>query len=141
VLIQEYLIGDEVSVEVIVDKNEIHILTITDKITTGAPHFVELGHSQPSILDDIIKNKISNVAKNAIKSLGINTGPVHVEIMVTDSGPKIIELGARMGGDFISTHLVPNSTGIDYMKNVVKLACSDDINLPQNYSVKNRCSC
>ena len=36
--------------------------------------------------------------------------------MLTKDGPKMVELGARMGGDCITTHLVPLSTGIDMIK-------------------------
>lgn len=48
VIIEEYLHGNEVSVEIMVVDGIVHVLQVTDKLTTGAPHFVEMGHSQPS---------------------------------------------------------------------------------------------
>ena len=48
VLVEEFVNGDEVSVEAFVENGEVRIIQITDKITTGAPHFVEMGHNQPS---------------------------------------------------------------------------------------------
>src|SRR5699024_7648535 len=132
VLIQEFMVGTEVSVEGIVNNGKVNILSITDKITTGAPHFVELGHSQPSHLDKTVQQQIKNVTKKAIKSLQINTGPIHVEIMMTKKGPKIIEVGARMAGDFISTHLVHYSTGVDFLEKVIKLACGKKINITKS---------
>ena len=42
VIIEEYLKGSEVSVEVMVVNEDVHILQVTDKLTTGSPHFVEL---------------------------------------------------------------------------------------------------
>ena len=42
VIIEEYLQGNEVSVEIMAIDGIIHVLQITDKLTTGAPHFVEL---------------------------------------------------------------------------------------------------
>jgi len=122
VIIEEYMQGSEVSVEVMAWQGEIHILAITDKLTTGAPHFVEMGHSQQSGLSDEIKNQIKDVATKAVKAVGIENGPAHVEIMVTESGPKMIELGARMGGDCITTHLVPLSTGIDMIECTINCA-------------------
>lgn len=113
VIIEEYMQGHEVSVETMTVDRETHILAITDKLTTGGPHFVEMGHSQQSTLTAETLCKIKQLAKQAINSIGIDIGPSHVEIMVTNSGPKVIELGARMGGDCITTHLVPLSTGID----------------------------
>lgn len=113
VIIEEYLQGKEVSVETITFKGQTHVLAITDKITTGPPHFVELGHSQPSQLPVVQKEQIAELAKRAVDAVGIDIGPAHVEIMHTPDGPKMIELGARLGGDCITSHLVPLSTGID----------------------------
>ena len=122
VIVEEYLQGDEVSVEVMVVDGVVHILAITDKLTTGAPHFVEMGHSQPSKHPIYIQDAIKELAVQAVKAVGIHTGPAHVEMMVTKSGPVMIELGARMGGDCITTHLVPLSTGIDMIKATIDLA-------------------
>lgn len=116
VIVEEYMVGPEVSVEVIVWQGVPHILQITDKLTTGAPHFVEMGHSQPSRLPPEDQEKIKDLACHAVKAVGIDNGPAHVEIMLTKDGPKMVELGARMGGDCITTHLVPLSTGVDMIK-------------------------
>lgn len=116
VILEEYMTGPEVSVEVMVIDGVPHILQITDKLTTGAPHFVEMGHSQPSQLPDDTCERISDLASRAALAVGIENGPAHVEIIVTEDGPKLVELGARMGGDCITTHLVPLSTGIDMVK-------------------------
>lgn len=126
VIIEEYLTGPEVSVEVIVYNGIPHILQITDKLTTGAPHFVEMGHSQPSQLSKETTEKIKDLASRAVLAVGIKNGPAHVEMIVTDKGPKMVELGARMGGDCITTHLVPLSTGIDMIKATIDIACGNE---------------
>ena len=133
IIIEEYLTGKEVSVEVMVINTVPHILQITDKLTTGAPHFVELGHSEPSSLSKDEKDAISCVAINACKAIGIENGPAHVEIMLTDNGPKMIELGARMGGDNITTHLVPLSTGIDMIAATIQIACGESVNIEPTF--------
>ena len=122
VIIEEYLQGDEVSVEVMVVEGEVHILQITDKLTTGAPHFVEMGHSQPSRHPLETQKAIKDLAVQACNAVGIDQGPAHVEMMVTKRGPVMIELGARMGGDNITTALVPLSTGIDMVKATIDVA-------------------
>ena len=125
VIIEEYLQGQEVSVEIMVVDNKVNILQITDKLTTGAPYFVEMGHSQPSSLSEIMKEQICKVATEAVLAVGIDKGPAHVEMMVTPRGPVMIELGARMGGDNITTHLVPLSTGIDMVKATIAMALGE----------------
>lgn len=125
VIIEEYLQGKEVSVEIMSIDGDVHVLQVTDKLTTGAPHFVEMGHSEPSRLGEDNVEKIRNLAKRAVKAVGIENGPAHVEIMLTENGPKMIELGARMGGDNITTHLVPLSTGIDMVKATIQVALGE----------------
>lgn len=116
VIIEEYMEGKEVSVEIIVYKGKVHILAVTDKLTLGKPYFVEIGHAQQSMLDKKDVAAIRDLASRAVLALGINNSPAHVEIMLTKDGPKMVELGARLGGGGISTHLVPLSTGVDLVK-------------------------
>lgn len=126
VIVEEFLEGPEISVEVLVLNGVVNVLQITDKITTEAPHFVEMGHTQPSRLPDDIQTAIRNVAVTACKAIGIDKGPAHVEMKVTKRGPMMIELGARMGGDNITTHLVPLSTGIDMVGSTIKVAMGEE---------------
>ncbi|MNI24205.1 Alanine-anticapsin ligase BacD [compost metagenome] len=125
IVVEEYMEGSEVSVETLSVDGEVNIIAITDKLTTGSPRFVEMGHSQPSCVPEDTKEKIEAVATAAIKAIGIKDGPAHTEIIVTAMGPKIVELGARLGGDNITTHLVPLSTGIDMVKCCIEIALGD----------------
>ncbi len=125
IVVEEYMEGPEVSVETLAVDGDVHVIQITDKLTTGAPCFVEMGHSQPSQLSEDTKRKISEVAIAANKAIGIQNGPSHTEIKVTIDGPKIVELGARLGGDCITTHLVPLSTGINMVEASIKIALGE----------------
>lgn len=125
VVVEEYMMGPEVSVETLAVDGVCHVIQITDKLTTGAPHYVEMGHSQPTRHNKKIADKISEVAKAANKAIGIKNGPSHTEIIVTSEGPKIVELGARLGGDNITTHLVPLSTGVNMVECCIKIALAE----------------
>lgn len=129
VLVEEFMKGAEVSVEAFICDEEIEIVQITDKITTGAPHFVEMGHTQPSALPRDIIEDIKFVTRSAIKSLGIEGGPAHVELKITDDGVKVVELGARLGGDFISTDLVTASTGVDMVRATIAWAMGWEVDI------------
>lgn len=134
VVVEEYMSGPEVSVETLTVDGECYVIQITDKITTGAPHFVEMGHTQPTRLPGDIPAKIAEVAKAANKAIGITNGPSHTEIIVTNEGPKIVELGARLGGDCITTHLVPLSTGVDMVECCIKIALGENPDIEAKYS-------
>ena len=134
VVVEEYMRGPEVSVETLTVDGECHVIQITDKLTTGAPHFVERGHSQPTRHSADIAARIAEVAKMANKAVGITNGPSHTEIIVTEEGPKIVELGARLGGDCITTHLVPLSTGVDMVKSCILIALGEKPDITKKFS-------
>ena len=133
VVVEEYMSGPEVSVETLTVNGICNVIQITDKITTGAPHFVEMGHTQPSRLSDETKEQIAQVAKAANRAVGIDNGPSHTEIIVTAEGPKIVELGARLGGDCITTHLVPLSTGVNMVRCCIQIALGEEPNVMPEY--------
>lgn len=126
VIVEEYMVGPEVSVEIIVWQGVPHVLQVTDKRTTGAPHFVETGHSQPCALGEENVDRIRDLACRAVKAVGLKNGPAHVEIILTKDGPKMVEMGARMGGGCITTHLVPLSTGIDMIKATIDICLGQE---------------
>ena len=122
-LVEHYIEGEEVSVETISWNGIHHILAITDKVTTGAPHFVELAHHQPSQLPSDIQEKIKIETLKCLDALDIKNGAGHSEFKITPEGEVfVIEVGARMGGDFIGSHLVKLSTGYDFVKGVIDIA-------------------
>ena len=134
VVVEEYMEGPEVSVETLTVDGICHVIQITDKITTGAPYFVEMGHTQPAAHSPEVAEKIRQVAKAANRAVGITSGPSHTEIIVTKEGPKIVELGARLGGDCITTHLTPLSTGVDMVRNCIRIALGEQPDLTPKFS-------
>ena len=116
-------IAQEISVEGISWKGEHHVLAVTDKVTTGAPHYVELGQHQPSQLPKNIIDDAVRQARLGVRALGIEYGASHPELMIDKNGRVFVtEIGARMGGDFIGSDLVYLSTGYDFLKGVVEVA-------------------
>ncbi len=122
-IIEEFVTGREISVESISNEGNHTILQITDKVTTGEPFFVELEHHQPSSLPEDIKRQVRKIVINALNALHIQYGASHSELKITEDGDiRVIEVGARMGGDFIGSSLVQLSTGYDFLKGVIEVA-------------------
>lgn len=137
-IIEEYIEGREVSVEFISCRGTHYPITVTDKVTTGSPHFVELEHHQPADLSPEINYRLYETTRMALDALGITDGASHTEYRITDQGENfIIELGARMGGDFIGSDLVRLSTGYDFVKGVILVAL-DEFMVPE--FTKKKCS-
>lgn len=122
-IIEEFIDGTEISVETISWKGQHYVLAITDKVTSGTPYFVELQHHQPSRLSESIKKSVINMTFSALNAISHKFGAAHTEIKITSSGDIfIIEIGARMGGDFIGSDLVYLTTGYDYLKACIEVS-------------------
>lgn len=122
-VVEEFAEGDEFSVESMSWEGTHHVLAVTRKGTTGAPHFIETAHLEPPCLPDALIEEVRNVTEHALDTLGVTCGASHTELKIADDGTiRIIEIGARMGGDCIGTHLVPLSCGVDFVGAVVSTA-------------------
>ena len=133
VLLEEFLEGPEVSVEGVTFGGKTKLAQITDKVITPYPHTVELAHYQPSALPDTIQEEIKKVVARAIRALGIDHSGSHTELKITPQGPKIIEIGSRLGGDYISSHLTFLSTGIDLNRAVAQIAMGEAPDVTPNH--------
>ncbi len=122
-LIEEFVQGQEYSVEYISWEGEHRFLALTRKFTTGMPHYIETAHLEPADVGDEMLSRIQAIVSHALTSLGIRYGASHSEIKISDSGEiKIIEIGARMGGDLIGSSLVELTTGYDFVNAVIDTA-------------------
>ena len=126
-ILEEFIEGPEYSGESIAYAGKYKLLVVTEKSTTGAPHFVETGHKQPANLSLDMLEKVEKTLYRAFASMGIQYGAVHPEFRITKDGRIcFMEIGARMGGDCIGSDLVQISTGYDFIKMVIDVACGKE---------------
>lgn len=128
-IIEEFLEGKEYSIETITHKGKTTIVQYTEKFITPFPHTVEMGHLQPADLSDKEKKQIDEVVTAAISVIGIDNSAAHTELKMTPEGPKILEIGARGGGDFISSYLTLASTGVSMDEAIIKVALGEEPDL------------
>ena len=122
-IVEEYVDGREFSVEYISYQGKHYFLQITDKVTSGAPRFVEMQHHQPANIPESVWDRIKEMVEGALTALKIENSASHTEIKWNSNDELfIIETGARMGGDYISSDLVRLSTGYDFVEGAIKLA-------------------
>ena len=123
VMVEQFIEGREISVEFISYQGKHYPLQITDKVTTEAPHFVELEHHQPADLTPAQYEEIYALTDKALTALGVTNGASHSEYRITKEGKiYVMEIGARMGGDFIGAAMVKLSTGYDFVQGVIEVA-------------------
>ena len=128
--IETFILGKEYGAETLVVDGELHVFGIMQKWMTNPPYYAELGHAIPNDLPKDIEEKAINCVKAAIKALGVNTGSVNMDMLITEDGKVyIIDIGARMGGNMIGSCVIPYGTGVDYMANMIRNAVGDKADL------------
>jgi biotin carboxylase len=111
VMVEEFLVGQEFSVEAISDAGRHHIIAITKKYK-DVKSFVEIGHVVPAPLPMDEKHAIEAYVRRVLTGLGFRNSTSHTELILTDQGPRIVETHTRLGGDRI-IDLVEHASGIN----------------------------
>jgi biotin carboxylase len=120
-LVEEYLTGPEISVDCVVDGGEVHVVNVARKRLGFAPHFEEVGHLVAPWRHEPWAPDVEAVVSAAHAALGLRTGVTHSELRLTASGPRVVEVNGRLGGDFVPLlgHL---ATGVDQVACAAALA-------------------
>lgn len=126
-LVEEYIDGQEISIESVVQDSEIKFVNITKKYTGNLPLFVEESHLVPCPdIEDDIKNKIYELNKAVIDVLEVKDSLVHLEAKINDNRIVIMEVAVRMPGDRIMD-LIEISTGVNMYDCAVKVALGEKV--------------
>lgn len=102
-MLERYLDGDEVDVDVVMSEGEWQYAAVSDNGPTLEPYFNETWAVCPSLLPRQQQVELKDLAISSIKALGFLDGVFHVECKYTSSGPHLIEVNARMGGGPVYT--------------------------------------
>ena len=129
VLVEEYIEGQEYSIEGLHYDGKTEILQFTEKKTTEFPYNVELGHKQPANLTIAQKDEIRGIVSKVAQCLLFENCPSHTELKINEKGIFVIETSPRLGGDYITSTLVPLSTGINMEDLLLNIALGNEIDV------------
>lgn len=127
VLVEEYIEGPEYSIEGLHYDGKAEVIQFTEKKTTEFPYNVELGHKQPANLTDGQKQAIREIVSKIGKALHFENCPSHTELKINKRGIFVIETSPRLGGDYITSTLVPLSTGINMEDQLLHIALGEKV--------------
>lgn len=126
IIVEEYIKGgQEYSVESLSYKGTHYIIQVTEKISSGPPHCVELGHRQPAELSSAMRSAVRKAVSEGLKAIGVENGSCHTEIKIVNEKIYLIEFNARPGGDHIAWPLTELSTGYPYIKGIIEVALDE----------------
>jgi biotin carboxylase len=121
-LIEQYVTGFEQSVETIVWNGRHYHCGMADRQFGFHPYHIETAHVDPSELSEETQKRIYEVVDAAADSLGIEFGPAKADMIITENGPMILEMPARLSGGFHSQYTTPLSTGRDPIRAVLEIS-------------------
>lgn len=129
VLVEEFIEGQEYSIESLHYNGKTEIIQFTEKKTTEFPYNVELGHKQPANLSENERQLIRNIISNIADCMHFENCPSHTELKINKHGVFVIETSPRLGGGYITSTLTPLSTGINIEDQLLHIALGESINL------------
>lgn len=140
IIIEEFIgSGKEYSVESLSYHGKHHVIQITEKISSGPPHCVELGHIQPADIPEEMHMKIERGINDILKAAGVDNTATHTEIKIVNDEIFLIELNARLGGDHIAYPLTELSTGYPYIQGTIDIALDQYVEPDLNKYEKKCC--
>jgi len=125
-IIEPYIHGPQLSVEGLIVDSKFHPIAFADRnydnLEHTKPYILEDGGCIPSKYDDLVLESITKLMEEAAKSLNLNWGPFKGDIVLSDNGPVIIEIAARLSGNYLATHHIPMAYGVNILDAMIKLS-------------------
>ena len=134
IIVEQFLPGTEMTIEALSYNGKHHILAMCSKKRMPFPHCVSIDLTYPPPFPAEVLAKVKKVVISALNALGINRGATHTEVMMTDRGPMLVEVAARGGGFGIFSDIVPFVSGVDIVKECIKIAMGYEVNISSKYS-------
>jgi len=116
---QEYIEGQEFSVECYVQHGIPYIVGIHEKTVMDLPFFLETGDYIPPRINEVKIQKLEKLAESALIVLGVRNSLAHVEIKLDHKEPKVIEVASRLGGDYTYDNILDI-----YSFDLIKASCN-----------------
>ena len=129
IIVEEYIQGTVIGIESYTINGVTYPIAIADKVLSDLPHRFALGVTLPTMLPEEIRSRIIDVNRKAIEALGIHTGPTHIDMVVVNGEPKVIDVGPRLAGGPLIFELIPRATGVDMIDATIRQALGENIRI------------
>ncbi|HYQ66092.1 ATP-grasp domain-containing protein [Actinophytocola sp.] len=128
VLVEQCVTGEEVSIDSVVQDGKVVPLFLARKVVGYPPYAEEVGHYVDADDPLLTDPTFTAILQDTHTALGFQDGWTHTEYMLTDTGPMLIEVNGRLGGDMIP-YLGMLATGLDPGVLAASAACGLDLDV------------
>jgi biotin carboxylase len=130
-MLEDYAPGPQLSVEGLMLNDKYHAVAFADRnysnMSTTKPFIIEDGGIIPTNVPEAELKAVNSLIERAAHSMNIHWGPVKADIVLTTKGPQIIELAARLSGNYLATHHIPMAYGVNIVDSMIKLALAEEV--------------
>lgn len=128
-LTEEYIEGEEISVEGFVVEGKFDAICISEKIRSSLPYLLDMSVHFPDSLSPAERVAVTNVASNAVAACGLDNCPVHIELLKSGKGYVVVEMAARGAGFRVFTNILPHVTGVDTIDTQLRMALGETVTI------------
>ena len=128
-IVEKFVKGSEISLEGFVVDGRLITICLSDKQRTEPPYLVDTEVYFPTFLSNNQQDLVKEVAITAVGACGLDNCPVHMELIMSENGPMVVELAARGVGFKIFTDILPYVTGVDTIRTQIQLALGEEPNI------------
>ena len=132
VILEEFVDGIESTVDSVTMEGKTYVLGISDKKKIETPNIIAMDLTFPPDYSKSMQEKVKEIVREALRVLSIDFGPSHVEVIVDNEGPKIIEVAGRAGGGLIPSDILPHLCNFDVIETYIKLALGENPTIPDS---------
>ena len=122
IIVEQFLEGTEMTIEALSYKKEHQILAMSSKKRIPFPYCVSIDLTYPPPFSEETLVAVRELVISALDAIGIDVGPTHSEVIITEKGPVLLEIAARGGGFGVFSEVIPLVSGVDVVKECINLA-------------------
>ena len=127
ILVESYYENEEVTVSGWLVKDQVHILSITDRVTFEPDQAIGvcIAHDSPSKHMANYGDQLMALTETICQGFKISNGPIYFQFLIGDEGIKITEIACWIGGAYEDVTIF-RSTGIPILDFQIKAAYKAD---------------
>ncbi len=120
-LVEEFIDGEEISVDVYVENGTAHVLSVSvlDKISDNDKFVIFRGRYSACTVERV-HEMVRGIAQQIADAFGLKNSPMLIQMIVNDRRAAVLEFSARTGGG-VKYLLIRKASGFDVLAAVVDL--------------------
>jgi len=134
IIVEQFVEGTEMTIEALSYKGGHQVLAMSSKKRIPFPHCVSIDLTYPPPFSKETLAVVRELVISALNAVGIDVGPTHSEVILTEQGPVLLEIAARGGGFGVFSEIISLVSGVDAVKECINLALGYKADISPKFS-------